>query len=56
LILHRKWLNNEKAGVQADLRGVDFRGVNLRGIDFLSAGHEFSNLCLYFHSFSQYLS
>ena len=26
---HRKWLNDEEGGVQADLHGSDLRGINL---------------------------
>ena len=37
LELHKKWLNDEKDGVRANLRGADLRGANLRGANLREA-------------------
>jgi hypothetical protein len=34
---HKKWRNNEKGGIRADLRGALLRGANLRGADLSGA-------------------
>ena len=34
---HKKWLNDEDGGEQADLRGADLRGANLRDADLCVA-------------------
>lgn len=34
---HKKWINDEPGGEQADLRGADLRGADLRGADLLGA-------------------
>ena len=33
LQLHKMWLNGEKEGERADLRGANLRGANLRGVN-----------------------
>ena len=33
LELHKKWINNEPGGEQANLRGANLRGADLRGAD-----------------------
>ena len=37
LELHKKWINNEPGGEQADLRGADLGGANLRGANLRGA-------------------
>ena len=44
LDLHRKWLNCEKGGVRADLRGADLREADLRGADLRVANLRVANL------------
>ena len=44
LELHKKWLNDEKGGARADLRGADLWGANLRGADLRGADLRGANL------------
>ena len=44
LELHKKWLNAEKDGVRANLRGANLRGANLSGADLSCADLSGANL------------
>ena len=44
LKLHTKWLNNEKGGVRANLRGADFMGADFMGADLRHADFEGADL------------
>ena len=44
LELHKKWLNHEPGGVQADLRGCDLREAKLIGADLRGADLRWSKL------------
>ena len=42
LELHKKWINNEPGGEQANLRGADLRGADLEGADLKGANLDYS--------------
>ena len=44
LELHKIWLNGDKEGVRANLRGADLRGADLRGADLRGANLRGANL------------
>lgn len=44
LELHKKWINNEPGGEQANLRGANLRGADLRGADLGEANLGEANL------------
>ena len=44
LELHKKWLNDERCGVKADLRGANLQGANLRYADLQDANLQGANL------------
>ena len=41
---HKKWLNGEKGGVRADLRGANLRDADLHGADLRDANLSYVNL------------
>ena len=41
---HKMWLNNDKGGERADLRGADLRSIHLRGTDLRGADLKFADL------------
>ena len=49
---HKKWLNSEKGGKRADLRGADLRGADLSYADLRGADLDFSCLPLWCGSLS----
>lgn len=42
LELHKKWINNEPGGEQANLRGADLEGADLEGADLKGANLDYS--------------
>jgi hypothetical protein len=44
LDLHKKWLNNEQGGVEADLRGANLCGADLSGADLRGANLRWADL------------
>ena len=42
---HKKWLDSEKGGIRANLRGANLRGANLRGANLRDAYLCGANLC-----------
>ena len=44
LLDHKKWLNDEKDGVKANLRGANLHYVNLRGANLRYADLRYANL------------